>query len=320
MFPGMLPSLFCSFRCDQPPRLPPPPILPAQEDGGTLAIYNVGSVGQVPRQQPGGAAVSTSSLTATAGAAAEEEKSKGGRGSEPVGDMLSTTTPPRVPGSDLDPGSGSSHTQDPVPSPLGLPPPSPSPPASLPSTRSALGALGLGWAAGEPATCVAPLGARLVVFESTIEHEVLPAHAPRYRGVCCVLRAACLPGLGGSGFLFCYTSSSPHLPHRPSIHAPNPVPLRVSIPSPAWRPPPHALLLGLAPPVSRPNWLQPPQSADPNWLQPPHPPPTPHTHPWSPPSTVLHPARRVHHNCHSLLRSQPHYYLLQPDLKRLATT
>jgi Rps23 Pro-64 3,4-dihydroxylase Tpa1-like proline 4-hydroxylase len=41
-----------------------------------------------------------------------------------------------------------------------------------------------GFAAGEPAVVVAPLSSRLVVFESGIPHEVLPAHA---------CRCTCLP-------------------------------------------------------------------------------------------------------------------------------
>jgi hypothetical protein len=40
--------------------------------------------------------------------------------------------------------------------------------------------LPVGWSAGEPATLIAPLGGRLVVFESRVEHEVLPAHAERW--------------------------------------------------------------------------------------------------------------------------------------------
>ncbi|GLI62639.1 hypothetical protein VaNZ11_005305 [Volvox africanus] len=39
---------------------------------------------------------------------------------------------------------------------------------------------GCGLAAGEPATVVAPVGGRLVVFESHLFHEVLPAHRNRY--------------------------------------------------------------------------------------------------------------------------------------------
>lgn len=37
-----------------------------------------------------------------------------------------------------------------------------------------------GYAAGEPAVVVAPIGGRLVVFESNTAHEVLPAQVPRY--------------------------------------------------------------------------------------------------------------------------------------------
>ncbi|CAL8470118.1 g9660 [Coccomyxa elongata] len=37
-----------------------------------------------------------------------------------------------------------------------------------------------GYAAGEPALVVAPIGNRLVVFESNIPHEVLPTNAPRF--------------------------------------------------------------------------------------------------------------------------------------------
>ncbi|BDA44136.1 probable Egl nine homolog 3 at N-terminal half [Coccomyxa sp. Obi] len=37
-----------------------------------------------------------------------------------------------------------------------------------------------GYAAGEPAMVVAPIGNRLVVFESNIPHEVLPTSAPRF--------------------------------------------------------------------------------------------------------------------------------------------
>ena len=33
---------------------------------------------------------------------------------------------------------------------------------------------------GAPATIIAPLGGRLVVFESSTEHEVLPAYQQRY--------------------------------------------------------------------------------------------------------------------------------------------
>lgn len=36
-----------------------------------------------------------------------------------------------------------------------------------------------GYLAGEPALLVAPLAGRLVVFDSALDHEVLPAHAPR---------------------------------------------------------------------------------------------------------------------------------------------
>lgn len=39
---------------------------------------------------------------------------------------------------------------------------------------------GAGVAAGEPATVVAPVGGRLVVFESHLFHEVLPAHRSRF--------------------------------------------------------------------------------------------------------------------------------------------
>lgn len=37
-----------------------------------------------------------------------------------------------------------------------------------------------GYAAGEPAMVVAPIGNRLVIFESNIPHEVLPTNTPRY--------------------------------------------------------------------------------------------------------------------------------------------
>ncbi len=39
---------------------------------------------------------------------------------------------------------------------------------------------GRGVEAGEPATLVAPLGGRLVVFEGHLFHEVLPAHSHRW--------------------------------------------------------------------------------------------------------------------------------------------
>ena len=39
---------------------------------------------------------------------------------------------------------------------------------------------GAGVAGGEPALLVAPLGGRLLVFESHLDHEVLPAHQRRY--------------------------------------------------------------------------------------------------------------------------------------------
>jgi Rps23 Pro-64 3,4-dihydroxylase Tpa1-like proline 4-hydroxylase len=38
---------------------------------------------------------------------------------------------------------------------------------------------GCGYSAGEPATLVAPLAGRLLVFESRLEHEVLPSHGRR---------------------------------------------------------------------------------------------------------------------------------------------
>ncbi len=37
-----------------------------------------------------------------------------------------------------------------------------------------------GLVAGEPATVVAPTGGRLLIFESHLFHEVLPAHRNRY--------------------------------------------------------------------------------------------------------------------------------------------
>eukprot|EP00877_Chromochloris_zofingiensis_P015121 jgi/Chrzof1/9863/Cz04g18220.t1 len=40
--------------------------------------------------------------------------------------------------------------------------------------------LGAGVTAGEPAVTIAPLGGRLVVFDSRLDHEVLPAFASRY--------------------------------------------------------------------------------------------------------------------------------------------
>ena len=38
---------------------------------------------------------------------------------------------------------------------------------------------GPGYLLGEPATVIAPLGGRLVVFDSRLHHEVLASHKPR---------------------------------------------------------------------------------------------------------------------------------------------
>jgi hypothetical protein len=60
------------------------------------------------------------------------------------------------------------------------------------------GPQGLGFLSGEPAVVIAPLGGRLVVFESHLEHEVLPAHRERYSVTAWLYRGDASAG-GGAG-------------------------------------------------------------------------------------------------------------------------
>ncbi len=60
---------------------------------------------------------------------------------------------------------------------------------------------GRGYSAGEPATLVAPLAGRLLLFESRLDHEVLPSHGRRWAqaGVwhCCALLCTAWCGVHG---------------------------------------------------------------------------------------------------------------------------
>ena len=145
--------------------LPPSPAVPVQVDGGCLALYNVPHTTCCMRDHTTPPAAGPEAVPAPAAHATPAAGGAAGTGAAAGGFVVAAAAAaaaPEAPDAATATGAAAGATGEPG--------------------RGAVarrGAAGTGLQCGEPAVLVAPLGGRLLVFESHLWHEVMPAHRHR---------------------------------------------------------------------------------------------------------------------------------------------